>query len=132
MILARVLKQSRDQHECSASRPTEILTWRSVHDLKAFVSRINIGSQRPTVIHASSENAHAWARKESKNTRNAGTGRSAVGAAVTGHKSKAKAGGGSLRALPSASASTAAASRKPVRASSTMLSVLSDKSSRFG
>ncbi|KAF7978296.1 hypothetical protein HWV62_887 [Athelia sp. TMB] len=91
----------------------------------------DIDMERPTTIHADSEHAQAWARKEGKNTRNAGTGRSAVGAAVTGHKAKAKAGGGSLRSLPSASASTAAAARRPVKTSSTMLSVLSDKSSRF-
>ncbi|KZP13040.1 hypothetical protein FIBSPDRAFT_1049618 [Athelia psychrophila] len=92
----------------------------------------DIDMERPTVAHTDSEKTHAWARKESKNSRNAGTGRSAVGAAVTGHKSKAKAGGGSLRSvLPSASASTAAPARRPVRVSSTMLSVLADKSGRF-
>lgn len=97
-----------------------------------FQPCIDVVSQRPTVAHTDSEKTHAWARKESKNSRNAGTGRSAVGAAVTGHKSKAKAGGGSLRSvLPSASASTAAPARRPVRVSSTMLSVLADKSGRF-
>jgi len=72
-----------------------------------------------------------WAKSEAR-TKNHGTGRSAVGAAITGHIAKVKAGGGSLRALASGSPSTAPViSSKPAKAAS-MLSVLSDKSSRFG
>ena len=72
-----------------------------------------------------------WARSEAR-TKNNGTGRSAVGAAVTGHKAKVRAGGGSLRTLASGSTSiVTAAPPKPVKAAS-MLSVVSDKSSRFG
>jgi mediator of replication checkpoint protein 1 len=71
-----------------------------------------------------------WAKGEARSA-NKGTGRSAVGAAVTGHKAKVKAGGGSLRTLASGSVSTmAAAPRKPVKSASA-LSVLSDKSDRF-
>lgn len=72
-----------------------------------------------------------WAKGETR-TKNIGTGRSAVGAAVTGHKAKAKTGGGSLRTIASSSTSAAGttAPRKPVKAP-TMLAVVSDKSSRF-
>lgn len=90
--------------------------------------------QRPHAAGLSDElktNLANWARGESR-TKNIGTGRSAVGAAVTGHKAKVKMGGGSLRTVSSGSASTTAvAPRKPVKAPS-MLAAVSDKSSRFG
>jgi len=71
-----------------------------------------------------------WAKSEAR-TKNNGTGRSAVGAAVTGHKAKVKAGGGSLRTLPSGSTSSVpVASRKPVKTAS-VLSTLSDKRGQF-
>jgi mediator of replication checkpoint protein 1 len=72
-----------------------------------------------------------WAKTEAR-TKNNGTGRSAIGAAVTGHKAKVKAGGGSLRTLaPSSASAVPVVPPKPVKAAS-MLSVVSDKSSRFG
>lgn len=71
-----------------------------------------------------------WASGE-KNFRNIGTGRSTGGAAVTGHKKQVKSGAGSLRSLPGGKKESAAViPRKPVRTPS-MLSVVSDKSSRF-
>jgi mediator of replication checkpoint protein 1 len=74
-----------------------------------------------------------WAKSEAR-TKNNGTGRSAVGAAVTGHKAKVKAGGGSLRTLPSGSTSSAPSapvtSRKLVKTAS-VLSTLSDKRGQF-
>lgn len=72
-----------------------------------------------------------WAKGETR-TKNIGTGRSAVGAAVTGHKAKAKAGGGSLRTTASSSTSTAATAPRKLCKVPTMLAVVSDKSSRFG
>jgi mediator of replication checkpoint protein 1 len=74
----------------------------------------------------------AWAKGE---TRNAGTGRSAVGAAVTGHsKPKVKAGGGTLRAGTLATSGSESSKvqeqRRPTRAPS-MLSKVSDRSDRF-
>jgi len=84
---------------------------------------------RPIAASAEPDRMQKWAKSEAR-TKNNGTGRSAVGAAVTGHKAKVKAGGGSLRTL--ASASTAPIiPPKPVKTTS-MLSVVSDKSSRFG
>ena len=81
--------------------------------------------------HIEPDRIQKWAKSEAR-TKNNGTGRSAVGAAVTGHKAKVKAGGGSLRTLASDSTSTVpVAPSKPVKAAS-MLSVVSDKSSRFG
>ena len=88
-------------------------------------------SQRPT----SPENKDKgrltkWASGE-KNFRNVGTGRSTGGAAVTGHKKLVKSGAGSLRSLPGGKTeSMAVIPRKPVKTSS-LLSVVSDKSSRF-
>jgi len=75
----------------------------------------------------------SWARGQGSG--NQGTGRSAVGAAITGHaKAKVKTGGGSLRtgqvATGSQSMSSASAPRK-VEKGRSMLSVVSDRSSRF-
>jgi mediator of replication checkpoint protein 1 len=71
-----------------------------------------------------------WAKSEAR-TKNNGTGRSAVGAAVTGHKAKVKAGGGSLRTLASGSTSSVPVTlRKPVKTAS-VLSTVSDKRSQF-
>ena len=87
--------------------------------------------QRPVGAFTEPDRMQKWARSEAR-TKHNGTGRSAVGAAVTGHKAKVKAGGGSLRTLTSGSASTmAVVPPKPVKVAS-MLSVVSDKSSRFG
>jgi len=75
----------------------------------------------------------SWARGQGNG--NQGTGRSAVGAAITGHaKAKVKTGGGSLRtgqvATASKSTVTAPVPRK-VEKGRSMLSVVSDRSSRF-
>jgi len=87
--------------------------------------------ERPVGAFTEPDRMQKWARTEAR-TKHNGTGRSAVGAAVTGHKAKVKAGGGSLRTLASGSTSTmAVVPPKPVKAAS-MLSVVSDKSSRFG
>jgi len=76
----------------------------------------------------------SWAKSEGK-SRNVGTGRSAVGAAVTGHRGKprVKAGGGSLRtAQASSSGSTGIDPRKvTVLKTSSMLAVVADRSLRF-
>jgi mediator of replication checkpoint protein 1 len=73
----------------------------------------------------------SWARGQGRG--NYGTGQSAVGAAVTGHtKAKAKAGGGSLRTgqVATRSQSTSSTPRE-VEKGRSMLSVVSDRSSRF-
>lgn len=75
----------------------------------------------------------SWARGQGSG--NQGTGRSAVGAAITGHaKTKVKTGGGSLRvgqaAATSKSTVTASVSRK-VEKGRSMLSLVSDRSTRF-
>ncbi|KAH7914378.1 MRC1-like domain-containing protein [Hygrophoropsis aurantiaca] len=80
----------------------------------------------------------SWAKSQGGH-RNQGTGRSAVGAAVTGHaRTKVKTGGGSLRSAQMSvvgSVSTASVDRgntgKLVKGAS-MLASVSDRSSRFG
>ena len=104
-------------------------------EVRPFITLLHIPSdvflQRPTTTFVEPDRMQKWAKGEAR-TKNNGTGRSAVGVAVTGHKAKVKAGGGSLRTLASGSASTAAVvPRKPGKAA-TLLSVVSDKSSRFG
>lgn len=64
-----------------------------------------------------------------------GTGRSVVGAAVTGH-GKAKSGGGSLRNVKVAPASSSASSQAPeqrrsLKAKPSMLAGVADRSARF-
>jgi mediator of replication checkpoint protein 1 len=64
---------------------------------------------------------------------NKGTGRSAVSAAVTGHrKPKLKAGGGSLRTNPVASGSSSVSERRPVAKVRSALAKVSDRSGLFG
>lgn len=76
-----------------------------------------------------------WAKVEGR-SRNAGTtGRSVGGAAVTGHATRAKTGGGSLRnsaAGTSATSSSKAPQRKPMKAKASFLKgVVADKSAYF-
>jgi mediator of replication checkpoint protein 1 len=73
----------------------------------------------------------SWAKGQGNG--NHGTGRSAVGAAITGHtKAKVKTGGGSLRTgqVATGSQSTSSTPRE-VEKGRSMLSVVSDRSSRF-
>jgi mediator of replication checkpoint protein 1 len=77
----------------------------------------------------------SWATVENK-SRNVGTGRSAVGAAVTGHnKAKVKTGGGSLRSGQLAATSSAFSGpshpRKLLRAVPSVLAGVADRSARF-
>lgn len=72
----------------------------------------------------------AWARTESK-AMNKGTGRSAISAAITGHrKPKVKAGGGSLRPNAVASGSSLKTHRRAVKVQSALAKV-SDRSGLF-
>lgn len=91
----------------------------------------NPSFQRPNSLENKDRKRMAkWATGE-KNFRNMGTGRSTGGVAVTGHKKLVKNGAGSLRSLPGGKTeSTAVIPRKPVKTDS-LLSVVSDKSSRF-
>jgi mediator of replication checkpoint protein 1 len=80
----------------------------------------------------------SWAKIEGR-SRNAGTGRSVGGAAVTGHgRAKVKTGGGSLRNSSTASAASTDSSRafeqrRPVKAMPSLLAgVAADRSTRFG
>ncbi|KAF8897205.1 hypothetical protein BD779DRAFT_1489499 [Infundibulicybe gibba] len=77
----------------------------------------------------------SWARGE-RRSRNAGTGRSVGGAAVTGHgRAKLKTGGGSLRnpsaANPASSDQVPSQSRRPLKATPSVLAGVADRSARF-
>lgn len=75
----------------------------------------------------------SWARGQGGG--NQGTGRSAVGAAITGHaKTKVKTGGGSLRTTQAATGSNSVSGApvpRKLEKGRSMLSSVSDRSSRF-
>lgn len=77
-----------------------------------------------------------WAKVEGR-SRNAGTtGRSVGGAAVTGHATRAKTGGGSLRNSAAGSSASTSSSKAPQRKSmkakaSFLKGVVADKSAYF-
>lgn len=83
----------------------------------------------------SAENDHqkeawrSWAKDMAHQHK--GTGRSANGAAITGH-AKAKSGGGSLRSTSTVSDENAKAGPSKLTKARSMLSTVSDRSSRFG
>ncbi|EGO27257.1 hypothetical protein SERLADRAFT_413730 [Serpula lacrymans var. lacrymans S7.9] len=113
-----------------SSKPTKSIR-------KVNVDPADFDAERPTRnLESEQHNAKmiSWARGQ--HGRNQGTGRSAVGAAVTGHsKAKLKAGGGSLRTAQSSASSSNVAdgkvnSRKLTKNSS-LLATVSDRSSKF-
>ncbi|KII95919.1 hypothetical protein PLICRDRAFT_694035 [Plicaturopsis crispa FD-325 SS-3] len=73
-----------------------------------------------------------WAKTEGR-TRHMNTGRNAVGAAVTGHSSKAKVGGGSLRTGPGqrVTVDASSSSRRPVMKAPSMLARVGSSKDRF-
>ncbi|OJA13418.1 hypothetical protein AZE42_05784 [Rhizopogon vesiculosus] len=115
--------------------PVKVMTERSrkTYAKGPALSQTDFGPERPNRTMENDQEKiklRSWARGQGSG--NQGTGRSAVGAAITGHaKAKVKTGGGSLRTGQAAgSKSTLTESRKLEKGPS-MLSVVSDRSSRF-
>ncbi|KAG1780344.1 MRC1-like domain-containing protein [Suillus placidus] len=100
------------------------------------LSHTDFGLERPNRILENDQEKtklRSWARGQGGG--NQGTGRSAVGAAITGHaKAKVKTGGGSLRITQAAAGSNSASSApvpRKLEKGRSMLSSVSDRSSRF-
>ncbi|KAG2071979.1 hypothetical protein BDR04DRAFT_1097661 [Suillus decipiens] len=118
--------------------PIKVMSERSsdVPTKRPTLSHTDFGLERPNRILENDQEKtklRSWARGQGCG--NQGTGRSVVGAAITGHaKAKVKTGGGSLRtsqaATGSNSVSNAPVPRKLEKGRS-MLSSVSDRSSRF-
>ncbi|KAG1753709.1 MRC1-like domain-containing protein [Suillus paluster] len=99
-------------------------------------SHTDFGLERPNRILENDQEKtklRSWARGQGGG--NQGTGRSAVGAAITGHaKAKVKIGGGSLRTAQAAAGSNSVSSApvpRKLEKGRSMLSGVSDRSSRF-
>ncbi|KAG1792446.1 MRC1-like domain-containing protein [Suillus plorans] len=100
------------------------------------LSHTDFGLERPNRILENDQEKtklRSWARGQGGG--NQGTGRSVVGAAITGHaKAKVKAGGGSLRTTQAASGSNSVSSApvpRRLEKGRSMLSSVSDRSNRF-
>ncbi|KAG2148095.1 MRC1-like domain-containing protein [Suillus clintonianus] len=100
------------------------------------VTHSDFGLERPNRIFENDQEKtklRSWARGQGGG--NQGTGRSAVGAAITGHaKAKVKTGGGSLRTAQAATGSNSISSApvpRKLEKGRSMLSSVSDRSSRF-
>ncbi|KAG0699868.1 MRC1-like domain-containing protein [Suillus ampliporus] len=99
-------------------------------------SHTDFGLERPNRILENDQERtklRSWARGQGGG--NQGTGRSAVGAAITGHaKAKVKTGGGSLRTAQAAAGSNPVSNMpvpRKLEKGRSMLSSVSDRSSRF-
>ncbi|KAG2361993.1 hypothetical protein BDR07DRAFT_1407958 [Suillus spraguei] len=100
------------------------------------LSHTDFGLERPNRILENDQEKtklRSWARGQGCG--NQGTGRSVVGAAITGHaKAKVKTGGGSLRTTQAATGSNSVSSApvpRKLEKGRSMLSSVSDRSSRF-
>ncbi|KAF8211462.1 hypothetical protein K438DRAFT_1807341 [Mycena galopus ATCC 62051] len=94
------------------------------------ISRHRARNNPPPSGEREQERMNQWAKQEGR-SRNVGTGRASGRNAVTGQNTRAKAGGGSLRAGPQAAAKPTDV-RRPLAAKASVLSVVaSDRSTRF-
>jgi mediator of replication checkpoint protein 1 len=117
--------------------PVKVMVERSNNALaKPALSHTDFGLERPNRIVENDQEKtklRSWARGQGGG--NQGTGRSAVGAAITGHaKAKVKTGGGSLRTTQAATGSSSVSSApipRKLEKGRSMLSSVSDRSSRF-